>query len=85
MLSTSSLYFSSFSCPESDGVSPLLADAATAYLDLVTCVTETVDGIVLSTWIEFDELVSQLHACGLLGSSSCTKDSGTARESVSKN
>ena len=48
------------------------------YLDLVTCTTETVDGVVLSTWIEFDELVSQLHACGLLGSSSCTIDSGTA-------
>ena len=63
----------------------MLADEATAYLDLVTCVTETVDGVVLSTWIEFDELVSQLHACGLLGCSSCTKDSGTARESVSKN
>ena len=76
-----------FSCPESDGASPFLADAATAYmyLDLVTCITETVDGVVLSTWIEFDELVSKLHACGLLGSSSCTIGPGTAQGSVSKN
>ena len=76
--------FQVFSCPESDGVSPSLADVATAYLDLVTCVTETVDGVVLSTWIDFDALVSKLHACGLLGSSSCTIDSETARESVSE-
>lgn len=79
-LFTSSLCFSSFSLSESDEVSPFLAD-----VDLVTCVTETVDSVVLSSWIAFDELVSKLHACGLLGSSSCTIDSGTARESVSKN
>ena len=84
MLSTSSLCFSSFSSPEFDGVSPSLADGATAYLDLVTSVTETVDGVVLSSWIEFDALVSKLHDCELLGSLSCTIESGTALEFVSK-
>ena len=72
MLSTSSLCFPRFPCPVFDGVSPFLADAATAYLDLVTCVTETDVGVVLSTWIEFDALISKLHDCGLLGSSSST-------------
>lgn len=71
MLSTSSLCFSSFSSPEFGGVSPSLADAATAYVELLTCATETVDGVVLSPWIEVDVLVSKLHDCKLLGSSSC--------------
>ena len=31
---------------QSDVVSPFLADTAAAYLDLVTCVMETVDGVV---------------------------------------
>ena len=85
MFSTSSLCFSRCSYPEFDGVLPSLADAATVYLDLLSCVTETVDGVVLSTWIEFDALLSKLHDCELLGSSSCTTESGTAPlEFVSK-